>query len=60
MAWGRRKIAERILKDMPEIMDEVVEAGYEDSAAQFTERCVEMAHEFYWSERSEAPYVHVA
>lgn len=43
---GRRKIAGRILKDWPEIVETVVQDGAGDTGAQFQERCTRLALEF--------------
>lgn len=48
---GREKIAKRILKDYPDQIPIVVEAGNHDSGAQFQERCTRLALELYWNEK---------
>lgn len=40
---GRRKIAERILADWPELIEEACTAGVKDSGAQFERRCIDLA-----------------
>ena len=47
----RRRLAERILADCPDRIDEFVALGDGDTGAQFVERCSKTALEHYWSER---------
>lgn len=41
---GRRHIAERILADWPELIEDTVQRGAGDSGAKFERRCIETAH----------------
>ncbi len=45
---GRRKVAERILGDWPEWIDEMCQAGEQDTPAQFQERCGRLALELHY------------
>ena len=46
----RQKLAQRILADCPEKIDELVQQGDGYTGAQFTELCAKAALEHYWSE----------
>lgn len=45
----RRRIAERILIDCPEHIEELVSDGEGDTGAQFQDRCAQVALENYWA-----------
>ena len=45
---ARRKMAQRILQDCPDVQAMVVEQGDGDTAAQFQERCSAIALEIFW------------
>ncbi len=47
---GRRKIANRILQDWPELVASVVDEGDGDTGAQFQERCTRLAIELGFEE----------
>ena len=47
---GRRKLAERILDDWPEWIDDLVRAGEKDTPAQFQERCGRLALKLHYGE----------
>lgn len=44
----RRVLAQRILSDCPELVEEQVKAGANDTAAQFQERCAQLALAHHW------------
>jgi len=48
---GRRKIASRILKDYPQLIEQIVADGNNDTGAQFQERCRNIALEKYWENK---------
>jgi hypothetical protein len=45
---GRHKLCERILAEWPETWAEVMEAGRDETGAQFQGRCTQMALQLYW------------
>ncbi|MHB9044390.1 MAG: AAA family ATPase [Pirellulales bacterium] len=45
---GRRKLCERILAEWPETWPEVIEAGRNETGAQFQGRCTQKALQLYW------------
>lgn len=45
---GRRKIANRILIDHPDFIENMVKNGFNDSGAQFQERCSRLALKLFW------------
>jgi ATPase family associated with various cellular activities (AAA) len=47
---GREKIAKRILSDVPELIEKVVDEGEGETGAQFEGRCSKLALEMYWGE----------
>lgn len=49
---GRQAVAERILSDVPHLIEATVEAGDKESGAQFESRCAKIALERYWSDKS--------
>ncbi len=49
---GRRKIANRILAENPEMIDSVVNEGFGETGAQFQERCGAIALNLYWKSLS--------
>ncbi len=51
---GRRKLAERILGDWPQWIDDVCIEGNEDTPAQFQERCGRLALKLHYGEFREA------
>src|SRR5258706_232173 len=48
---GLYKIANRILKEYPDMINNVVIDGYNDTGAQFQERCVKFALDRFWKEK---------
>jgi SpoVK/Ycf46/Vps4 family AAA+-type ATPase len=46
---GRVKIAKRILCDWPDLVVAAVKAGFEDTGAQFQNRCYQIAIRKFWS-----------
>ncbi len=46
---GRRKICERILSEWPDLWNEIIEEGRDETGAQFQGRCTQKALELYWS-----------
>jgi SpoVK/Ycf46/Vps4 family AAA+-type ATPase len=44
---GRRKIATRII-DGKEYIEKTVEDGYNDTPAQFQDRCITISRELFW------------
>jgi len=48
-ANGRLKIAKRILKDHPELLESIVDEGRKDSGAQFQYRCTRLAARKRWA-----------
>ena len=46
---GRRKLCERILAEWPETWAEVMQAGQNETGAQFQGRCTQKALELYWN-----------
>ncbi len=48
---GRRKICERILPEWPKLWEEVMEAGINETGAQFQGRCTQKALELYWRDK---------
>lgn len=44
----RRQIADRILSDCPEIIDDIVKKGNGDTGAQFQDRCSKIALSKFW------------
>ena len=53
----RTRVARRILADCPFLIDETVAAGKEDTGAQFTERCGQLALREYWGDEGLAESV---
>ncbi len=51
----RRKLAELILSDWPEVINDTVAAGDGEMAAQFQERCVRIATERFWTDGVKGP-----
>jgi hypothetical protein len=51
---GRRKVAERILDEWPEWIDDLCHAGSEDTPAQFQERCGRLALKLHYGEAAGA------
>ena len=51
-AEGRRKVAERILREWPEWIDDLCTAGKDDTPAQFQERCGRLALKLHYGEAS--------
>lgn len=49
---GRRKIVRRILSDHPELHEEIVAAGDQESGAQFQDRCIRAALERFFGNAS--------
>lgn len=49
---GRRKIALRILRDWPDMIEQVVMDGSLDSGAQFQNRCTVTAQDLFWKDRA--------
>lgn len=47
---GRQQIARRILRDWPQVIDSTVEAGQNDTGAQFERRCINMAEDLFWKD----------
>ena len=47
---GRRKLAERILDQWPEWIDDICVAGQDDTPAQFQERCGRLALKLHYGE----------
>lgn len=47
----RRRLAERILSECPDRVDDLVEEGNGDTGAQFQDRCTQVAHAHYWTTR---------
>ncbi len=47
---GRRKLAERILDQWPQWVDDICQAGHEDTPAQFQERCGRLALKLHYGE----------
>ena len=45
---GRLKIANRILSDFPDYIQDIVELGKSDTGAQFQERCSSLALKLFW------------
>lgn len=52
-ATCRRKIAEKILSDWPEVIDDIVDEGRGDSGVQFQDRCINKACRLYWQQAEE-------
>jgi hypothetical protein len=50
---GRYKIANRLLDDFPERIEEQVKLGFNDSGAQFQERCGKLALSLYWNSKND-------
>jgi len=50
---GRTHIANRILKDWPEVIEEIVDDGDGDTGAQFEEKCKSYAVARFWRELDE-------
>jgi hypothetical protein len=50
---GRRKIANRILKDFSSERDKIVKEGDNDTGAQFQERCARLALKLFWEQKDE-------
>jgi SpoVK/Ycf46/Vps4 family AAA+-type ATPase len=55
-AEGRRKLAKRILCDWPEKIEQLVAQGEGDTGAQFQERCVRIALDYYWEPSADTQY----
>jgi SpoVK/Ycf46/Vps4 family AAA+-type ATPase len=49
---GKFKIAKRILNDYPELIEETLDEGENDSGAQFQERCTMLALNKYWEDKN--------
>lgn len=49
----RQKLAQIILSDWPELVDSTVAAGHGETAAQFQERCSELAQKEFWKKNSQ-------
>ncbi len=47
---GRRKLAERILDEWPEWIDDICHSGQTDTPAQFQERCGRLALKLHYGE----------
>jgi hypothetical protein len=47
----RKKIAARILSDVPELIDHTVKAGTGETGAQFENRCSKLALSRYWKQK---------
>ena len=47
---GRRKLADRILDHWPEWIDDICNAGRNDTPAQFQERCGRLALKLHYGE----------
>lgn len=47
---GRQKVAERILSDWPEWIDDLCKAGQDDTPAQFQERCGRLALKLHYGD----------
>jgi SpoVK/Ycf46/Vps4 family AAA+-type ATPase len=45
---GRLKLCQRILVEWPDVWPEVMEAGRDETGAQFQGRCTQMALQLYW------------
>jgi len=50
---GRYKIARRILKDYPDAIGEIANAGAGETGAQFQERCTRLALNRFWEESAQ-------
>lgn len=48
---GRKKIANRILNDFPQFIDQIVKEGDHDTGAQFQERCSRLALKLFWENK---------
>jgi SpoVK/Ycf46/Vps4 family AAA+-type ATPase len=48
---GRRKLCERILAEWPETWPEIIDAGRDETGAQFQGRCTQKALQLYWSNK---------
>lgn len=53
---GRQKIAARVLAGHPEAIQELVQAGVDDTGAAFQLRCTEAAQQLYWRDYKEDAY----
>ncbi len=51
---GRRKLAERILGDWPQWIDDICNVGCDDTPAQFQERCGRLALQLHYNRESPA------
>ena len=51
---GRRKLAERILGDWPEWIEDICKVGCDDTPAQFQERCGRLALQLHYSNDTES------
>jgi hypothetical protein len=51
---GRKKIANRILNDFPQFIDQIVIEGDHDTGAQFQERCSRLALKLFWENKDVA------
>ncbi len=45
---GRQQLCEQILTKWPEVWDEIIEAGENETGAQFQGRCAQKALQLYW------------
>lgn len=54
-AAGRYKLCQRILPDDPDTWDDLVEAGEQDTGAQFQQRCATLAKQRYWGAPQRQP-----
>lgn len=50
---GRLQIANRILQDWPHMIAGTVDAGCDDTGAQFERRCIDLAQVLYWNQGEE-------
>jgi len=48
---GRLFIANKILKDWPDIIEKIVKENDKDTAAMFENKCIEIATELFWKEK---------
>lgn len=48
---GRMKLCQRILRDSPELQEQVVQEGDGETGAQFENRCSTLALQLYWDNR---------
>lgn len=48
---SRRKVASRILDGNPDLIEQTIKDGENETGAQFESRCCKLALEFYWSKK---------